>query len=184
VASLGAVSDEPPGEARTPAPRRRPRRTLRRIRSQAGWIAALAVVGLFTVAVVAVANGRGAKGKPVGYLADVATSTTAAPPVIAPRATVKGGSTTAKGGAPTAPPGIPTQALSALPPEAAATWQLIGRGGPFPHAGDGNAFENVDRRLPVRAAGWYWSSSARTARPSGRPTEARASSSSTSPAEG
>lgn len=57
---------------------------------------------------------------------------------------------------PTAPPALPTQALSALPPEAAATWRLIEAGGPFPYPrNDGTVFDNRDKRLPARPSGYY-----------------------------
>ncbi|WP_026423070.1 ribonuclease domain-containing protein [Actinokineospora inagensis] len=47
-------------------------------------------------------------------------------------------------------------ALSTLPAEAAATWHLIERGGPFPYpANDGVVFGNRERHLPARAADYY-----------------------------
>ncbi|MER7127948.1 ribonuclease domain-containing protein [Streptosporangium saharense] len=50
---------------------------------------------------------------------------------------------------------LPTRALAALPPEAAATWRLIQRGGPFPYPRDGVVFQNRERRLPIRERGYY-----------------------------
>ncbi|MEU7003429.1 ribonuclease domain-containing protein [Nonomuraea sp. NPDC046570] len=52
-----------------------------------------------------------------------------------------------------APP--PTKALSALPPEAAQTWKLIQRGGPFPYRRDGTTFQNRERLLPQQKLGYY-----------------------------
>lgn len=52
--------------------------------------------------------------------------------------------------------GLPTRALSTLPPEAAQTWKLIEKGGPFPYPrNDGVVFENRERRLPEKQAGYY-----------------------------
>jgi len=42
-----------------------------------------------------------------------------------------------------------------LPREAHDTLRLIARGGPFPHRQDGGTFHNRERRLPLRARGWY-----------------------------
>ncbi|MEU1735117.1 ribonuclease domain-containing protein [Streptosporangium sp. NPDC020145] len=50
---------------------------------------------------------------------------------------------------------MPTRTLSALPPEAAATWKRIRQGGPFPYSRDGVVFQNRERRLPVRQQGYY-----------------------------
>lgn len=44
---------------------------------------------------------------------------------------------------------------SSLPPEAIATLDLIGRGGPFPYGRDGTVFQNRERRLPERPRGYY-----------------------------
>ncbi|SFK33846.1 MULTISPECIES: ribonuclease domain-containing protein [Amycolatopsis] len=53
-------------------------------------------------------------------------------------------------------PGTSTTALSALPPEAAQTWRLIQRGGPFPYPrNDGVVFENREKRLPQHQSGYY-----------------------------
>lgn len=45
--------------------------------------------------------------------------------------------------------------VAALPPEARTTLQLIDAGGPFPYRRDGVVFGNYERRLPVRARGYY-----------------------------
>ena len=46
-------------------------------------------------------------------------------------------------------------ALTALPPQAKATHQLILAGGPFPHDKDGSVFGNRERQLPGKARGYY-----------------------------
>ncbi|GGS41629.1 ribonuclease domain-containing protein [Actinokineospora fastidiosa] len=52
--------------------------------------------------------------------------------------------------------GLPVVALSALPAEAAETWELIRRGGPFPHPDrDGSTFGNREGLLPERERGYY-----------------------------
>jgi ribonuclease T1 len=56
----------------------------------------------------------------------------------------------------TAPaPGTALTPLSALPPEAAETWKLIEKGGPFPSNRDGAVFENREKRLPAQPVGYY-----------------------------
>lgn len=42
-----------------------------------------------------------------------------------------------------------------LPPEAVATLEAIRRGGPFPYARDGVVFQNRERLLPAKPAGYY-----------------------------
>jgi ribonuclease T1 len=54
-----------------------------------------------------------------------------------------------------APAAMPEVALSALPPEARRTLELIKRGGPFPHQRDGVVFGNYERLLPARQRGYY-----------------------------
>lgn len=51
--------------------------------------------------------------------------------------------------------GIPVRPLSSLPPQAAQTWALIQRGGPFPSSHDGVVFENREHRLPGEPSGYY-----------------------------
>lgn len=46
-------------------------------------------------------------------------------------------------------------ALSALPPQAQATWRLVQQGGPFPYDRDGVVFENRERLLPSHTRGYY-----------------------------
>ncbi|MEV0536623.1 ribonuclease [Kitasatospora sp. NPDC050463] len=45
--------------------------------------------------------------------------------------------------------------LSALPPEADDTLDLIASDGPFPYSQDGVVFQNRERVLPSRTAGYY-----------------------------
>lgn len=42
-----------------------------------------------------------------------------------------------------------------LPAEARATLELIKHNGPFPYPQDGRTFANREKRLPVRAQGYY-----------------------------
>jgi guanyl-specific ribonuclease Sa len=52
--------------------------------------------------------------------------------------------------------GMRERALSDLPAEAAVTWQLIERGGPFPHPeDDGKVFGNREGLLPDQDRGYY-----------------------------
>lgn len=48
-----------------------------------------------------------------------------------------------------------TVALSALPPQAARTMDLIEAGGPFPYRQDGQVFNNAEHRLPAEPRGYY-----------------------------
>jgi ribonuclease T1 len=51
--------------------------------------------------------------------------------------------------------GLPFVALADLPPEAAATVELIDAGGPFPYDEDGSRFGNYEGILPDRHDGYY-----------------------------
>ncbi len=51
--------------------------------------------------------------------------------------------------------GLPVITLDELPPEALDTLALIERGGPFPFRQDGTIFQNRERRLPLKPAGYY-----------------------------
>ncbi|TCO50819.1 ribonuclease domain-containing protein [Actinocrispum wychmicini] len=51
--------------------------------------------------------------------------------------------------------GMATKPLSALPPEARTTWQLIQKGGPFKSSQDGKVFENREKLLPGQPASYY-----------------------------
>ena len=46
-------------------------------------------------------------------------------------------------------------ALNELPPEARETLVLIKQGGPFPYKRDGIVFQNREKRLPLKARGYY-----------------------------
>ena len=53
------------------------------------------------------------------------------------------------------PPPIPEIQATELPHEARETLALIKRGGPFPYKKDGATFGNFEKRLPLRARGYY-----------------------------
>jgi ribonuclease T1 len=55
-----------------------------------------------------------------------------------------------------------TVALTGLPPEAQTVHRLVLAGGPFPHDKDGAVFGNRERRLPVKARGYYHEYTVRT----------------------
>lgn len=52
-------------------------------------------------------------------------------------------------------PPTKTVALSQLPPQGMATYQLILQGGPFPYEKDGVVFGNRERLLPSEKRGYY-----------------------------
>ena len=54
-----------------------------------------------------------------------------------------------------APNAITEVAVAELPKEARATLVLIKLGGPFPYRRDGATFGNFEKRLPIRARGYY-----------------------------
>ena len=59
-------------------------------------------------------------------------------------------------GVPGASSGMDVQALSKLPAEAGKTWKLIEANGPFPYPrNDGVTFQNREKRLPQKDAGYY-----------------------------
>jgi guanyl-specific ribonuclease Sa len=59
-------------------------------------------------------------------------------------------------GVPGADSGLPVRSLSSLPAEAASTWRLVQRGGPFPYPrDDGAVFENREKVLPGKGSGYY-----------------------------
>lgn len=74
------------------------------------------------------------------------------PPDTPPQAPSTGVSGTALPGQES---GLPVKALSSLPSEAAQTWRLIEKGGPFPSNRDGAEFQNRERRLPVKPSKYY-----------------------------
>ena len=53
------------------------------------------------------------------------------------------------------PSGLPTIGRAALPAEARATLERIAAGGPFAHSEDGSVFQNRERLLPAKPAGYY-----------------------------
>ena len=55
-------------------------------------------------------------------------------------------------------------AVESLPPEARQTLGLIKGNGPFPYPQDGKTFRNREKRLPVRAQGYYREYTVRTPR--------------------
>ncbi|EGX58010.1 putative guanyl-specific ribonuclease [Streptomyces zinciresistens K42] len=62
------------------------------------------------------------------------------------------------GGAVTAPPAsaaVGSVCQSALPAQANDTLRLIEQGGPYPFTQDGTVFQNRERILPSRSAGYY-----------------------------
>lgn len=57
---------------------------------------------------------------------------------------------------PGADSGLTVTPLSALPAEAASTWRLVQRGGPFPYPrNDGVVYENREKVLPGKGSGYY-----------------------------
>jgi guanyl-specific ribonuclease Sa len=57
---------------------------------------------------------------------------------------------------PGADSGLPVEPLSSLPAQVKTTWELIGRGGPFPYPrNDGVAFQNREKLLPAKPADYY-----------------------------
>jgi guanyl-specific ribonuclease Sa len=76
----------------------------------------------------------------------------------APGTSSSSSSAPAKGGAalPGTDSGLPVKALSTLPPQAADTWKLIEKGGPYPYPrNDDVVFENREKRLPGKKSGYY-----------------------------
>ncbi|WP_033437335.1 ribonuclease domain-containing protein [Saccharothrix sp. NRRL B-16314] len=85
----------------------------------------------------------------VGYFAKDLTDSSPAPPTSS---SVPGAAVDVPG----ADSGLPVEALSELPPEAKATWELIERDGPFPYPrNDGVTFQNREKILPAEARDYY-----------------------------
>lgn len=84
-----------------------------------------------------------------------ATPTPAARPSTRPAATARPVATPRPAPAITPIAGFDAVAASELPPEARDTLALIERGGPFPYRQDGAVFQNRERRLPRKPAGYY-----------------------------
>lgn len=67
-----------------------------------------------------------------------------------------GSPASASTGVPGADSGLPVRSLSSLPAEAASTWRLVRRGGPFRYPrDDGAVFENREKVLPGKGSGYY-----------------------------
>jgi guanyl-specific ribonuclease Sa len=65
--------------------------------------------------------------------------------------------------APNTQSGLPVRPLSTLPAEAASTWNLVQRGGPFPYPrNDGVVYENREKVLPRKESGYYHEYTVRT----------------------
>jgi ribonuclease T1 len=74
-----------------------------------------------------------------------------------PPATSAGtGSSSGAALAPSSPTtGMKTVKVSALPPEAVRTLELIAAGGPYPYSKDGVTFQNREGLLPKKPSGFY-----------------------------
>lgn len=84
------------------------------------------------------------------------SSTPSWTPSSTPSRTVQSTPTEDGGGGGADEHGIPYVDLADLPPEAAATVELIDAGGPFPYPGkDGSTFGNFEGLLPDRERGYY-----------------------------
>jgi ribonuclease T1 len=82
----------------------------------------------------------------VGYFAKDLTGTSSdpAPPSVS------------ASGVPGADSGLPVKSLSSLPEQVRATWELIGKGGPFLYPrNDGVTFSNREKRLPAKPSDYY-----------------------------
>ncbi|XVS65867.1 ribonuclease domain-containing protein [Actinosynnema sp. CA-299493] len=83
----------------------------------------------------------------VGYFAKDLTGTSSdpAPPSSSSSASVPGAGS-----------GLPVEPLSSLPAQVEATWELIGKGGPFPYPrNDGVTFQNREKVLPAKPSDYY-----------------------------
>ncbi len=58
--------------------------------------------------------------------------------------------------------GLPVVTRDQLPPQARETLALIEQGGPFPYRQDGSVFQNRERLLPRKPAGYYREYTVRT----------------------
>jgi guanyl-specific ribonuclease Sa len=102
------------------------------------------------------------------FVKDLAGGSTPAAPSAtssAPAASSRSAPATATATAtvPGAASGLAVQPLSALPPEAAGTWALIRKGGPYPYPrNDGVVFRNAEKLLPRKADGYYHEFTVRT----------------------
>jgi ribonuclease T1 len=132
----------------------------------------LAVVafGIVLAVLLVIASARRAKTDPsatattspvaVSSLSPTGTGVASSTATVAP--TAARSSTTSRTTVPrtttvsvTAPTGMRSVRISALPPEAQHTLQLIDAGGPFPYDQDGVVFQNREKLLPAKASGYY-----------------------------
>ncbi|MCL2781703.1 MAG: hypothetical protein FWD74_09520 [Actinomycetia bacterium] len=134
-------------------------------RRRARWLA-LALAGLAVAGAAACSSGAtdaptaGAGGAPGTHAAAASSGASAQTPqpgathtTPRPAASATGSVTGLSAGATDQAPLV---ALSALPPQAAATVALIRQGGPFPYPrNDGVVFANRERRLPDEPNGYY-----------------------------
>jgi guanyl-specific ribonuclease Sa len=92
----------------------------------------VALLGLITLVVV-------------GYFAKDLTGTSSDPAPPSSSASVPG-----------AESGLPVEPLSSLPAQVRTTWELIGKGGPFPYPrNDGVRFQNREKLLPAKPSDYY-----------------------------
>jgi len=85
---------------------------------------------------------------------DVTSSST---PSSGPSSSSSPGRSTAPGGVVAGTEsGLEVKPLSSLPQQAADTWKLIEKNGPFPYPrNDGVQFQNREKRLPAKAGDYY-----------------------------
>jgi guanyl-specific ribonuclease Sa len=78
------------------------------------------------------------------------SSSASAPASASPKSTAAGGAVAG------AESGLEVKPLSGLPQQAADTWKLIEKNGPFPYPrNDGVQFQNREKRLPAKAGDYY-----------------------------
>ena len=81
----------------------------------------------------------------IGYFAKDLTGTSSDPAPPPASASVPG-----------ADSGLPVEPLSSLPEQVRTTWELIGKGGPFPYPrNDGVRFQNREKLLPAKPSDYY-----------------------------
>ena len=117
------------------------------------WLLLLLVAGLLLAWTLV----DGTRGDDTGAGADSTPSATSSPTHELTETTTPTTEPTTEPSSTTDPEsGLPVVRVSALPPEAARTLELIDRGGPFPEPEhDGGTFENREALLPERPMGYY-----------------------------
>jgi guanyl-specific ribonuclease Sa len=89
-----------------------------------------------------------------GWLVKESTDGSSSPAPGAPSSSAASGAGSGK--VPGAGSGLPVKALSSLPSQAADTWKLIQKGGPYPYPRkDGIVFGNREKVLPAEKNGYY-----------------------------